>query len=170
MKLKTKRNKFITAVYMRLSKAERLDDGTRNCKSKMVLPNIVSREYYDKVMQYIDKGQSNRPAEASKGGVAIYARVANNSDNSLAKQRSKLLSEAATIGDINSHVYEEVGSGITDSKTERKELYRLLSDISSGKIVRVYIMSIDRIARDYFFAEKVLEKMCDANVELIIMK
>ena len=71
---------------------------------------------------------------------------------------------------INCHAYEEVGSGITDSKTERKELYRLLSDISSGKIVRVYIMSVDRVARDYFFAQKVLEMMCDTNVELIIMK
>ncbi len=148
MKRNNENSKPMFAIYLRLSKPERLEDGTRNCMSKMVMSNIVSREYYDKVMLYIDKGQNVHPTEATKGGAAIYARVANNSDGALKKQKAKLLHEASLIGDMNCQVYEEVASGISDKKqTEENctDYYLIYTQVKLNEFTLCVLIELQEI-------------------------
>lgn len=100
-------------------------------------------------------------------GVAIYARVANDENNDLAKQICNLREQAMGVGDVNFTEYSEVASGISKSKSKRESLYKLLSDAENGLIKRVYVKNRDRFSRDFIFGLEVIDRLSDCGVEII---
>lgn len=102
-----------------------------------------------------------------KSGVAIYARVANNQNNGLAMQIADVEKNAKQVGDVNCKIYSEVASGISRNRQERKELYRLMEDVKSGLIKRIYVKCRDRFARDIDFEIEIEGEVRKCGVELI---
>ena len=100
-------------------------------------------------------------------GVAIYARVANDENNDLAKQICNLRKQSMGVGDVNFTEYSEVASGISKNKSKRKSLYKLLSDAENGLIKRVYVKKRDRFSRDFLFASEVIDRLNNSGVEII---
>lgn len=102
-----------------------------------------------------------------QGKAAIYARVALDENNALEKQIAYLKEAAACVGDDDCAVYAEVASGITKDRAHRKELYKLLSDVKSGLISRIYIKSCDRISRNAVFEMGFEEMLRNYDAELV---
>ena len=115
----------------------------------------------------IYKSIKNTDLKPVKDGVAIYARVANNQDGDLTRQIFALENEIKRVGDMSYSLYSEVASGISRSKNERSELYRLIEDVKLGLIKRVYIKSRDRFARDWSFEREIANELNKCGVEII---
>ena len=113
----------------------------------------------------IYKSIKNTDLKPAKGGVAIYARVANNQDGDLTRQIITLENEINRVGDMSYSLYSEVASGISLSKNERSELYRLIEDVKLGLIKRVYIKSRNRLARDLSLEREIVNELNKCGVE-----
>lgn len=118
-------------------------------------------------MDDIYKSIKNTDLKPTKGGVAIYARVANNQDGDLTKQIITIENEIKRVGDMSYSLYSEAASGISRNKNERSELYRLIDDVKLGLIKRVYIKSRDRFARDWSFEREIANELNKCGVEII---
>lgn len=59
----------------------------------------------------------------------------------------------------------EIASGISRNRQERKELYRLMENVKSGLIKRIYVKCRDRFARNIDFEIEIEVRKC--GVELI---
>lgn len=115
----------------------------------------------------IYKSMKNTDLKPAKGGMAIYARVANNQDGDLTRQIITLENEIKRVGDMSYSLYSEVASGISRSKNDRSELYRLIDDVKLGLIKRVYIKSRDRFARDWCLEREIANELNKCGVEII---
>jgi predicted site-specific integrase-resolvase len=96
---------------------------------------------------------------------AIYARVSTQTQSKrgdLDHQINTLLSFCATKNPVNLQIYKDVGSGLND---KRKGITKLIQDIESNKINRLFIMYKDRLTR---FGFNYLSEICIAhNTEII---
>lgn len=96
---------------------------------------------------------------------AIYARVSTQTQSKrgdLDHQINTLLSFCATKNPVNLQIYKDVGSGLND---KRKGVIKLIQDIESDKINRLFIMYKDRLTR---FGFNYLYEICIAhNTEII---
>ena len=59
----------------------------------------------------------------------------------------------------------EIASGISRNRQERKELYRLMENVKSGLIKRIYVKCRDRFARNIDFEIEIEVRKC--GIELI---
>lgn len=135
-------------------------------KKKMkIIEELVKRNFeYDPTPIIVLKEANIKPLN---DGVAIYARVANNEHNDLAKQINHLRKQVMDVGDVNFTEYSEVASGISKNESKRKSLYKLLSDAENGLIKRVYVKNRDRFSRDFIFISEVINRLNKSGVEII---
>lgn len=83
---------------------------------------------------------------AAETPTALYCRTAVQNDFAIESQKERLLSFANENGYSNPVFYIDNGeSGLT---LKRPAMKRLISDVRSGKVKRVIVTSVNRIARD----------------------
>jgi predicted site-specific integrase-resolvase len=77
-----------------------------------------------------------------------YIRVNKQSDKEHLQSQKKLICEfALKNGIIFSEIYSDIGASIHYSKVNRYGFNRMLSDVLTHKIKRIYVLSPDRISR-----------------------
>src|SRR5436190_2138981 len=96
--------------------------------------------------------------------IAAYLRVSSRAQDA-ASQRSAIERAAAARGDAVSEWYSEKRSGRT---LDRAELQRLRADVRAGRVRRLFVFRLDRLARsgirDTF---EVIEELRAAGCELV---
>lgn len=126
---------------------------------------IAYRKFSSKKFLYdIDSIDSSNNITDQRKNV-IYARVScSNQKSSLNNQieliKNYCISNGITVGEI----YSEIASGLNDN---RKELNRLLQDIQSNKIKKVFISFKDRLTRFGFNYFKTI--FANNNVEIVVL-
>ncbi len=105
----------------------------------------------------------NDNIKPATGKVAIYARVANDSDGTLKKQADMLVEKAEGIGDCNYSVYYESGSGFEIGA----ELLKLVAEIEKGEYSRLYIRDFTRLSRSITLLDDIGNRLKSSNIEII---
>ena len=99
---------------------------------------------------------------------ALYCRIAssNQRDNDVVENQLKLLRDfASSHGYTN--CYEYVDIGYSGNNMVRPSILQLNDDIEAGKIKRVIVRTVDRIARDNFLCSEWVNGIEAKGVEFI---
>ncbi len=97
------------------------------------------------------------------GKVAIYTRVANDSEGTLKKQADMLVQKAEAIGDCTYTVYYESASGFETGT----EFSKLMAEIEKGEYVRLYIRDFSRLSRSMTMLSEISNKLKSAGIEVV---
>lgn len=95
-------------------------------------------------------GNKPKKAKSEFVRVAVYSRVSSHEQKSkgdLERQSGRILTYCAEKGYHVVKAYEEVGSGMCDSRAKLQQLFKLVSD---GKIDKVIVEHKDRLTRFNF--------------------
>jgi DNA invertase Pin-like site-specific DNA recombinase len=98
---------------------------------------------------------------------ALYCRVALANDERIAEQEKTLRRYA------NSKTFGIYGcycdNGASGNSADRPELQRLITDIKSGKVKRIVVLDITRIARNFTLTNELMKFFDKNNVEVIFV-
>ena len=124
---------------------------------------IISKEnlicYLDSKGLYLDDSMNNVRYDAIYGRVSTHKQAER---GDLDSQINTLLAFVATQNPVNLKTYKDIGSGLNDN---RKDLLKLLQDIQSNKINRLFITYKDRLTR---FGFNYIHNICKFhNTEII---
>lgn len=125
---------------------------------------INFKQYSSKKILY-DIDSLNNKSDIDDRRNVIYARVScSNQKQSLENQIELIKQYIISNGVKVDEIYSEMASGLNE---DRKELNRLIRDIQSDKISKVYILSKDRLTRFGFNYFKHI--FSNNNVEIIVL-
>lgn len=139
------------------------------CINGLMEEKIINNRRYipkESVIQFLDvKGLLYKDSSVRKD--VIYARVSTHKQ----KERGDLERQVDTLKEyvlfknpINLEIITDVGSGLNDN---RKGLIKLLKDVESNEISRIFIAYKDRLTR---FGFNYLALICDChNTEIVIV-
>lgn len=105
--------------------------------------------------------------EKQTDDIAIYCRVSSNEQKQkgdLARQQARIVKYCAEKDYKVKYIYDEVGSGMSDS---RRKLLKLMDVAANGKISRLVIEHKDRLVRFNFNLLKKYFESFDVEVEVI---
>ncbi len=114
-------------------------------------------------IETVDIISHNKEIKPATGNVAIYARVANDSDGTLKQQADMLVAKAEAIGDCTYTVYYESGSGFEIGE----EFSKLMAEIEKGEYMRLYIRDFSRLSRSMTTLSEISGKLKSAGIEVI---
>lgn len=126
---------------------------------------ISFKQYSSKKILYDIDSLNNNNSDIDDRQHVIYARVScSNQKQSLENQIELIKQYMISNGIKVDEIYSEIASGLNE---DRKELNRLIRDIQSDKISKVYISFKDRLTRFGFNYFK--NVFSNNNVEIVIL-
>ena len=126
---------------------------------------INFKQYSSKKILYDIDSLNNNNSDIDDRQNVIYARVScSNQKQSLENQIELIKQYMISNGIKVDEIYSEIASGLNE---DRKELNRLIRDIQSDKISKVYISFKDRLTRFGFNYFKHI--FSNNNVEIIVL-
>ena len=126
---------------------------------------INFKQYSSKKILYDIDSLNNSNSDIDDRQNVIYARVScSNQKQSLENQIELIKQYMISNGIKVDEIYSEIASGLNE---DRKELNRLIRDIQSDKISKVYISFKDRLTRFGFNYFKHI--FSNNNVEIIVL-
>ena len=126
---------------------------------------INFKQYSSKKVLYDIDSLNNNNSDIDDRQNVIYARVSySNQKQSLENQIELIKQYMISNGIKVDEIYSEIASGLNE---DRKELNRLIRDIQSNKISKVYISFKDRLTRFGFNYFKNI--FSNNNVEIIVL-
>lgn len=126
---------------------------------------INFKQYSSKKILYDIDSLNNNNSDIDDRQNVIYARVScSNQKQSLENQIELIKQYMISNGIKVDEIYSEIASGLNE---DRKELNRLIRDIQSDKISKVYISFRDRLTRFGFNYFKNI--FSNNNVEIIVL-
>lgn len=126
---------------------------------------INFKQYSSKKILYDIDSLNNNNSDIDDRQNVIYARVScSNQKQSLENQIELIKQYMISNGIKVDEIYSEIASGLNE---DRKELNRLIRDIQSDKISKVYISFKDRLTRFGFNYFKNI--FSNNNVEIIVL-
>ena len=119
--------------------------------NKIVFKKLNSKNFIYDIDSVINQGVENEKEFVS------YCRVSNTKQkDDLLRQEQAIINYAAANGIIINSFYKEIASGMNE---ERKVFNKLIDDVISGKVVKIFITYKDRLTRFGFsYFEKLFKR------------
>lgn len=127
--------------------------------NKIVYKKLNSKNFLYDLDSILNQGVTNEKEFVS------YCRVSNTKQkDDLIRQEQTILNYAATNGIIINSFYKEIASGMNE---ERKVFNKLIDDVISGKVVKIFVTYKDRLTRFGFsYFEKLFKRF---GCEIVVL-